>query len=79
MDRPDVAAGRAVNVTDERTVTVGQWIGLLAEGLGIDVELVAMPRELARPAGCSASRPGPPPGVGTELLCGELAIGTYCR
>ena len=35
VDRPDVACGRSFNVTDERSVTVGQWVTLLAEGLGI--------------------------------------------
>ena len=50
IDRPEVAGGRAVNVTDERSLTMAQWIQLLAEGLDVDVELVGMPRELARPA-----------------------------
>lgn len=72
VDRPDVAAGRVVNVTDERTVTVGQWIGLLAEGLGIDVELVAMPWELARPAWPFGESTNHHRVLGTELLCGEL-------
>jgi len=50
VDRPEVAAGQVFNVTDERSVTVGQWVELLAEGLGRRVELIGMPWELARPA-----------------------------
>ena len=31
VDRPEVAAGKVVNVTDERSVTLGQWAELLAD------------------------------------------------
>ncbi len=50
IDQPEVAAGAIFNVTDERSVTVAQWIELLAAGLDLEVELVSMPWSLARPA-----------------------------
>ncbi|MEA3216506.1 MAG: hypothetical protein QOJ19_2662 [Acidimicrobiia bacterium] len=50
VDRPDAAAGHCVNVSDEHAVTIGQWIQLLAGGLGLEVEIISLPWELARPA-----------------------------
>ena len=50
VDRPEVASGRAFNVTDEQSITMGQWVKLIAEGLGVEVELVTMPWELATPS-----------------------------
>ncbi|MFN0029609.1 MAG: hypothetical protein ACKV2O_20850 [Acidimicrobiales bacterium] len=50
IDQPEAAAGRIFNVTDERSVTIAQWIELLAAGLGREVEVVSMPWSLARPA-----------------------------
>jgi nucleoside-diphosphate-sugar epimerase len=49
LDRPEAAAGCAVNVSDECAVSMRQWITLLAAGLGVDVELVNLPWDLARP------------------------------
>ncbi|MCC6436760.1 MAG: hypothetical protein IT196_17125 [Acidimicrobiales bacterium] len=72
VDRPDVAAGRIVHVTDERTVTVGQWVQLLAEGLGAEIELVGMPWELARPAWPFGECSNHHRVLSTELLCAEL-------
>lgn len=50
VDRPEESGGHCVNVTDERSVTMGQWIQLLAEGLDVEMELVSLPYSLARPA-----------------------------
>jgi nucleoside-diphosphate-sugar epimerase len=49
LDRPDAAAGQALNVSDECAVSMRQWISLIAGGLGIEVELVNLPWDLARP------------------------------
>lgn len=72
VDRPDAAAGRIVNVTDERSVTLGQWVQLLAEGLGQEVELVGMPWELARPAWPFGESTPHHRVLSSELLCGAV-------
>jgi len=72
VDRPEAAAGKVVNVTDERAVTLGQWAQLLAEGLGEEIELIGMPWELARPAWPFGEATPHHRVLSTELLCGPL-------
>lgn len=50
LDAAPVAGGRRVNVSDECTVSVRQWIEMLAEGLGLGhaVSFVDLPWSLAR-------------------------------
>lgn len=47
---PEVAAGKAYNVGDEHTLTARQTIEVLASALGVEVEIVNLPGELATPA-----------------------------
>jgi nucleoside-diphosphate-sugar epimerase len=72
LDRPDAAAGRNVNVSDEHAVSMRQWISLLAGGLGIEVELVNLPWDLARPMHPQYEGSHDHRLLSTELLRGEL-------
>jgi nucleoside-diphosphate-sugar epimerase len=44
------AAGKTYNVADEHCLTTAQTITILAEALGVEIELVSMPAALATPA-----------------------------
>ncbi len=72
VDRPEKAAGRIVNVTDERNVTMAQWITLLAQGLEREIELVSLPWVLARPAWPWGEATHHHRVLSTELLRSEL-------
>lgn len=50
VDRPEVAAGKAYNISDEHTLTAAQSIEVMAEALEVEVEIVNLPAELATPA-----------------------------
>ena len=50
VDRPEVAAGQAYNVTDAHLLTAAQTIQVIARALEVEVELVNLPAELATPA-----------------------------
>ena len=49
VDRPEVAAGKAYNVGDDRLVTVRQWVELVAEAAGGRLPIRSLPRELPSP------------------------------
>jgi nucleoside-diphosphate-sugar epimerase len=50
VDRPDVAAGKAYNISDAHVLTAAQTIEVIAAALDAEVELVNLPAELATPA-----------------------------
>jgi hypothetical protein len=47
IDRPEVAKGQLYNAGDDVQYTVRQWVELLAERLGADLELVSVPSAVA--------------------------------
>lgn len=49
VDRPEVAAGKAYNVADDRLVTIRQWAQLVARAAGRDLEIRSLPREVPSP------------------------------
>lgn len=50
LDNPEVAAGNTYLVTDREAYTVRQRVEFMAQHLGVDVELVDLPYDLATPA-----------------------------
>ncbi len=50
VDRPEVAAGKVYNISDEHVLTAAQTIEVIAEALDADVEIVSLPEQLATPA-----------------------------
>lgn len=50
VDHPEVAAGKAYNVSDEHVLTAAQTIEVIAEALETDIEIVNLPAQLATPA-----------------------------
>ncbi len=72
VDRPEIAAGKVLNVTDERSVSLAQWVGLLAEGLDHEFEIIGMPWELARPGWPFGECTPHHRVLSSELLRGEL-------
>lgn len=50
VDQPQAAAGQIYNVGDERALTLRQWVTLIAQAMGSEVELVDMPFAVARPS-----------------------------
>lgn len=50
VDRPEAAAGKAYNISDEHVLTAAQTIQVLAAALDTEVEIVNLPAELATPA-----------------------------
>ena len=59
VDRPDAAAGRVYNVGDEEVLSIAQVIVLAAAALGVEMELVSLPHELAVPARPLMAQPLP--------------------
>lgn len=59
VDQPDRCAGRIYNVADDEVLTIRQVIELIAAALGVELELVSMPWELAPPARSLLSQPSP--------------------
>lgn len=49
-DHLSVSAGKIYNVADEQCLTAAQTIAVLADALGVDMELVSLPSALATPA-----------------------------
>ena len=49
VDRPDSAAGQVFNAADLQQYSVAQWIQMTAAAAGRELELIAMPFELAGP------------------------------
>lgn len=50
VDRPEIAAGRAYNISDTQCLTAAQTIEVIADALEVEVELVDLPGHLAAPA-----------------------------
>jgi nucleoside-diphosphate-sugar epimerase len=48
VDRPEVSAGEAYNCADADQFTVGQWVQLVAQYAGGDLEIVGIPAAIAR-------------------------------
>ncbi|MGD9986550.1 NAD-dependent epimerase/dehydratase family protein [Pseudonocardia sp.] len=49
VDRPEVASGKAYNVADDSLVTFRQWVQLVAEAAGGELEIRSLPHELPSP------------------------------
>ncbi|MCY4518209.1 MAG: hypothetical protein OXB99_13340 [Acidimicrobiaceae bacterium] len=49
-DHPAAAAGKAFNVSDEHVLTARQTIEVIASALGVELDIVSLPAELATPA-----------------------------
>ena len=47
VDRPDVADGHVYNCADDDQFTTTQWIELVTDVLGVELEIVSLPAELA--------------------------------
>lgn len=56
---PELAAGTIFNVGDEEVLTVRQVVELCARALGVDMEIVSMPYDLAVPAWPLMAQPLP--------------------
>lgn len=59
VDRPLDAAGMVFNCGDDEVLTVRQVIEIIAAELGVDLEIVSMPFELAIPARPLLAQPAP--------------------
>ncbi len=59
IDQPAAAAGKVFNVGDEEVLSVRQVVELVASALGVDLEIVSMPYELAIPARPLLTQPLP--------------------
>lgn len=59
IEQPDRSAGTIFNAADEEVLTVRQVVELCAAGLGVDVEIVSMPYDLAVPAWPLLAQPLP--------------------
>jgi nucleoside-diphosphate-sugar epimerase len=49
VDRPEVSAGKAYNVSDDDLVTVRQWVQLVSRAAGRDLEIRSLPSALPSP------------------------------
>ncbi len=47
IDQPEAAAGQVFNCGDEEVLSIRQWIEIVADALGAELELVSMPHEIA--------------------------------
>lgn len=47
VDRPDAAAGKAYNISDEHVLTARQTIEIIAAALDVELDIVNLPEELA--------------------------------
>lgn len=59
VDRPNEAAGLVFHAGDDEVLSIRQVIDLCARALGVDLELVSMPHELAVPARPLLTQPLP--------------------
>lgn len=59
MERPDLAKGRVFNVADAEVLTVRQMVESCAAALGVELEIVSMPYDLAVPAWPLLAQPLP--------------------
>ncbi len=50
IDQPEAAAGLVFNCGDEEVLSIRQWIEIVAEALGAELELVSMPHAIATSA-----------------------------
>jgi nucleoside-diphosphate-sugar epimerase len=59
IEQPERAAGTIFNVADEEALTIRQVVELCAQELGVDLEIVSMPYDLAIPARPLLTQPLP--------------------
>ncbi|MGP0031185.1 MAG: hypothetical protein ACLPVF_11840 [Acidimicrobiales bacterium] len=59
IERPELSSGMVYNVADEEVITVRQMIELCARELGVDLEIVSLPYDLAEPAWPLLAQPLP--------------------
>ena len=59
VEQPERAAGRIYNVGDDEVLTVAQVVVLAARALGVEMDLVSMPYDLAVPARPLMTQPLP--------------------
>lgn len=59
VDHPERASGRIFNCGDEEVLTIRQVIELCASALGVELELISMPWEMATPARPLLAMPWP--------------------
>lgn len=59
VDRPDDAAGLVFNCGDDEVLTIRQVIEIIAAELGVDLEIVSMPFDVAVPARPLLAQPSP--------------------
>ncbi len=56
VDKPEDSSGQTYNVGDEKTLSLREWIQIIAHTLNYELELVSMPFSLARPSRPYAGR-----------------------
>jgi nucleoside-diphosphate-sugar epimerase len=61
VDAPDIARGQSYNCADEDQFTVRQWVQLVARYAGGDLEVVGIPRAIARSSFAELLAPGSAP------------------
>ena len=49
VDRPEAAAGKAYNISDEHVLTARQTIEVIAAALDVELDIVSLPADLATP------------------------------
>ncbi len=59
VEQPERAAGTVLNVADEEVLTIRQVVELCAAALGVELEVVSMPYDLAVPAWPLLTQPSP--------------------
>lgn len=59
VDQPERCAGRLYNAGDDEVLTVRQVVELIATALGVELEIVSMPWDLALPARPLLAQPSP--------------------
>jgi nucleoside-diphosphate-sugar epimerase len=56
VDNPQASAGQTYNVRDELVLSLREWVCLIAQIMGSELELVSLPFEVARPSRPYAGR-----------------------
>lgn len=59
VDQPEASRGKIYNCGDEEVLTLGQVVRLIAAELGVEMEMVSMPYELAKSAWPMVGQPLP--------------------
>lgn len=56
VDKPSETAGRIYNAADERALSLREWVTIIADALGVHLEYVGLPWDLAGPAQAYGAR-----------------------